>query len=80
MKRVKMLQSIAGLRDVARGFEQDWSFRIGEEVLIPAEIAEKWVAGGICLLAGEPEQFRLSDSPRQQAKRGRKEDGNGSAD
>lgn len=35
--------------DPAIGFSKDWAFKAGDEILIEAELAEKWAAGGICV-------------------------------
>lgn len=37
------------------GFARDWSFKPGDEVMINADLAEKWQDAGICtILADEP--------------------------
>lgn len=38
---------------VRTGFLQDWSFKPDQEVMINAELAEKWEESGICLILGE---------------------------
>lgn len=32
------------------GFARDFSFKIGDEAMIPSELAEKWQDAGICLI------------------------------
>jgi hypothetical protein len=39
--------------DVQRGFKRDFSFRPGDEALIPAAIAEAWQEQEICLIVEE---------------------------
>ena len=39
--------------EVPIGFAKDFSFKAGEEALIPAGIAEKWEACGICVAIPE---------------------------
>jgi hypothetical protein len=35
------------------GFPRDWSFKPGDEVLINAELAEKWEDLGLCVVIGD---------------------------
>jgi hypothetical protein len=39
--------------EAAYGFLRDYSFRPGEIFLIAKDIADKWIAGGICELAAD---------------------------
>jgi hypothetical protein len=39
--------------DLCRGFKADFAFKTGDESLIPADVAAKWEAGGICVILAD---------------------------
>lgn len=39
--------------DVCRGFPSDFSFKTGDEAMIPATVAEHWQEAGICTILTE---------------------------
>jgi hypothetical protein len=39
--------------DVQRGFKRDFSYKTGDEAVVPAEVAIKWEEDGICTILAD---------------------------
>lgn len=53
--KVRMLESVSGEGDEHNGIEGSFSLAAREEVEIPAELADKWVACGRCVILADGE-------------------------